>query len=59
MRRGMTGPGSSDRAPIGVTQRGEADVKAGMCARGSRYRPEILGRCQSGDRGVGWASVPE
>ena len=48
MRRGMAGRGSSDRAPIAVTQRGEADAKAAMRAPGSRDRS-----CQSGDRGVG------
>ena len=57
MRRWMAGRGSSDRAPIAVTQRGEADVKAAMRAQGSRDRPNLLRRCQSGDRGVGWASV--
>ena len=56
MRRGMAGRGSSDRAPIAVTQRGEADVKAAMRAQGSRDRPNLLKRCQSGDRGVGSAS---
>ena len=30
-----------------------------MRAQGSRDRPNVLRRCQSGDRGVGWASVPE
>ena len=59
MRRGMAGAGSSDRAPIAVTQRGEADVKAAMRAQGSRDRPNVLRRCQSRDRGVGWASVRE
>ena len=57
MRRGMAGRGSSDRAPIAVTQRGEADVKAAMRAQGSRDRSNLLRRYQSGDRGVGWASV--
>ena len=57
MRRGMAGRGSSDRAPIAVTQRGEADVKAAMRAQGSRDRSNLLRRCQSGDRGVGCASV--
>ena len=38
MRRGMAGAGSSDRAPIAVTQGGEADVKAAMRAPGSRDR---------------------
>jgi hypothetical protein len=28
MRRGMAGEASSDRAPIAVTQRGDADAKA-------------------------------
>jgi len=41
-----------------VTQRGEADVKAAMRAQGSRDRSNLLRRCQSGDRGVGCASVP-
>jgi hypothetical protein len=59
MRRGMAGRGSSDRAPIAVTQRGEADVKAAMRAQGSRDRPNVLRLCQSGDRGVGWASARE
>ena len=59
MRRGTAGRGSSDRAPIAVTQRGEADVKAAMRAQGSRDRPNVLRLCQSGDRGVGWASVQE
>jgi hypothetical protein len=40
-----------------VTQRGEADVKAAMRAQGSRDRSNLLRRCQSGDRGVGCASV--
>ena len=57
MRRGMAGARSSDRAPIAVTQRGEADVKAAMRAQGSRDRPNVLRRCQSGDRGVGCGSV--
>jgi hypothetical protein len=39
MRRGTAGPGSSDQAPIAVTQRGEADVKAAMRAQGSRVGP--------------------
>jgi hypothetical protein len=59
MRRGMAGRGSSDPAPIAVTQRGEADVKAAMRAQGSRDRPNVLRRCQSGDKGVGCASVRE
>jgi hypothetical protein len=42
-----------------VTQRGEADVKAAMRAQGSRDRSNLLRRCQSGDRGVGCASVPK
>ena len=33
MRRAMAGRGSSDRAPIAVAQRGEADVKAAMPRR--------------------------
>jgi len=59
MRRGMARAGSSNRAPIAVTQRGEANVKTAMRAQGSRNRPNLLRRCQSGDTGVGWASVPE
>ena len=59
MRRGMAGAGSSDRAPIAVTQRGEANVKTAMRAQGSRNRPNLLRRYQSGDRGVGCASVQE
>ena len=58
MRRGMAG-GHPLTGPIAVTQRGEADVKAAMRAQGSRDRPNLLRRCQSGDRGVRWASVPE
>ena len=54
MRRGM-----ANRTPIAVTQRDEADVKAAMRAQGSRDRSNLLTRCQSGDRGVGWASVRE
>jgi hypothetical protein len=57
MRRGMAGRRSSDRAPIALTQRGEADVQAAMRAQGSRDRSNLFRRCQSGDRGVGWASV--
>ena len=59
MPRGMAGRGSSDPAPIAVTQRGEADVKAAMRAQGSRDRSNLLRRCQSDDRGVGCASVRE
>ena len=40
-----------------MTQRGEADVKAAMRAQGSRDRSNLLRRCQSGDRGLAWASV--
>ena len=48
----------SDRAPIAVTQRGEADVKAAMRAQGSRDRSNLLRRCQSGDRGGGLGERP-
>jgi hypothetical protein len=57
MRRGMARAGSSKRAPTAVTQRGEANVRTAMRAQGSRNRPNLLRRYQSGDRGVGCASV--
>ena len=38
MRRGMAGAGSSDGAPIAVTQRGEADVNGRDAAVGSVVR---------------------
>jgi hypothetical protein len=59
MPRGWRARGSSDRAPIAVTQRREADVKAAMRTQDSRDRSIPLGRCQSGERGVGCASVPQ
>src|SRR5207253_7050316 len=40
MRRGMAGAGSSDRAPIAVTQRGEADVKAAIARAGLTRSPK-------------------
>ena len=43
MPGGMAGAGTSDRAPIAVTQRGEADVKAAMRAQGPRDRSNHSG----------------
>jgi hypothetical protein len=49
MRRGMAGEGSSDRAPIAVTQRGEADAKATTSnALRQPQRSEPEGRVCSG-----------
>jgi len=52
MRRGMAGAGSSDRAPIAVTPRGEADVEAATRAQGSRDRSNLPRRRQSDHRSV-------